>query len=226
MATRSVFEEFDNQDAILDVPGNEVLILRPQDSKSTIGTQRFNGHACLVLMGTSPGSAVIMARFDCISAGRSSSEIIPGSEEEKSFLAEVEVDYMKMLRKVVKLFLDEHDLLRLPLAWLVLHHHDYPALSALLREKTVKIFQHLRIQTGVSICNESTIRAVSQQPPKFKVFAVRSEAGVPEIHVGDDLVYPKVHSGSLAPAFDKLGTGQVDNESEDYVAPHNYSYRR
>jgi len=215
MATRSVFEEFDNQGAILDVPRDEVLILRPQDSKFAIGTQRFNGHACLVLMGISPGSAIIMARFDCIGASRSSSEIIPGSEEEKFSLAEVEVDYMRMLRKVVKLFLDEHDLFRLPLAWLVLHHHDNPALSALLREKTHKIFQHLRIQTGVSICNESIIRAVSPRPPKCKVFAVRSGTGVPEIHVGDDFVYPKVYSGSLAPAFDKLGTGRVDNESED-----------
>jgi hypothetical protein len=215
MAASSVFEELDHQGAILGVPRDQVLILRPQDSKSAIGTQRFNGHACLVLMGTSPRSAVIMAHFECLSAEESSSKMILGSEGESSFLAEMEVNYVSMLRKAVKLFLDEHDLFQLPLAWVVLRHHDKPALSALLREKTLKIFQHLRIQTGVSICNESIIEAASPQPPKCKVFTVRSGTGMSEIHVGDDLVYPKVCSGSLASAFDELGTGRVDNERED-----------
>ena len=215
MAASSVFEELDHQGAILDVPRDQVLILRPQDSKSAIGTQRFNGHVCLVLMGTSPRSAIIMAHFDCSSAERSSSKTMPESEGESSFLTEMELNYMSMLRKAVKLFLDEHDLFQLPLAWVVLRHHDNPALSALLREKTLKIFQQLRIQTGVSICNESIIEAASPQPPKCKVFTVRSGTGMSEIHVGDDLVYPKVCSGSLASAFDELGTGRVDNERED-----------
>ena len=84
MANRPVFEELDNQGAILDVPRDRVLILRPQDSKPAVGTQRFDGHACLVLMGTGPRSAVIMAHFDCFSVGRSSRDITPGSEGELS----------------------------------------------------------------------------------------------------------------------------------------------
>jgi hypothetical protein len=225
MATRSVFEELDNQGAILNMLRDQVLILRPHDSKSAVGTQRFDGHACLVLMETSPRSAVVMAHFDCYSVGRSSRNIMLGNEGESSFLTEVEVNYMSMLRKAVKLLLDEHDLFRPTLAWVVLRHHDNPALSALLQEKTLKIFQHLRIQTGVSVCNESIKKASSLQPPECKVFAVRSGTGVPEIHVGDDLVYPKCHSRSLTPAFAKPGAGRVDNEREDCVVPRHYNWR-
>lgn len=223
MATRSVFDELDNQGAVLDVPRGQVLVLRPQDSKSAIGTQRFSGHAYLVLMGTSPKSAVMMAYFDCFNVGRCSINTVPGSEEERSFLTEMEADYMSLLRKAVKLFLDEHDLFQLPLAWIVLRHDDNPALSALLQEKTLKVFQHLRIQTGVSIYDEPIMEAASLQPPKRTVFAIRHGSGMLEIHVGDRLVYPKVHPGSLALSFDKLGTSQVDNERKGRGVHNHYS---
>jgi hypothetical protein len=53
MANRSVFEKLDDEGAILDVPRDQVFILRPQDHLSAIGTGDFNGHACLALMRTS-----------------------------------------------------------------------------------------------------------------------------------------------------------------------------
>jgi hypothetical protein len=213
MANRSVFEKLDDEGAILDVPRDQVFILRPQDHLSAIGTGDFNGHACLVLMGTSPRSAVIMAHFDQFSAGRCTSESKSGSGGEIPFLTEVEVNYMSMLRKVVRLFLDEHELFQLPLAWMVLGHHDNPALLQLLREKTLKIFQHLRVQTGISLHKECIMRAAQLQSLTRAVSVVRHGNEVPELYTGDCLVYPRVHSGSLALAFDKLGLRQVDHET-------------
>jgi hypothetical protein len=223
MASRSGFEKLDNEGAILDVPRTQVSILRPQDHQSAIGTGDFNGHACLVLMGTSPRSAVIMAHFHQSGAGRCTSEKQPGSGGEVLLLTEVEVNYMNMLRKVVKLLLDEHELFQLPLAWVVLGHYDNPALLQLLREKTLKIFQHLRVQTGVSLHEECIMNAAQSPSLARAVFVVRHGYEVPELYVGDRLVYPKDHSGSLALVFDKVGLRQIGHETGDYGGPDNYN---
>jgi phage head maturation protease len=60
------------------------------------------------------------------------------------------------------------------------------------------------------------MRAAQLQSLTRAVFVVRHGNEVPELYTGDCLVYPRVHSGSLALAFDKLGLRQVDHETGDF----------
>lgn len=52
-------------------------------------------------------------------------------------------------------------------------------------------------------------------PDRLTVVAVRYIPELPEIYVNNRLLYPKIHSRSLALAFNKLGLRQADHEQGD-----------
>ena len=179
-ATVSVSGELHNHIGTYNLFKNRVLVLRPQDNQSGIGLQRLGGYACLVFMGTTPGSAVTMVHYDSSRVSRCIEEGGKRTGEIYHSLIEVEEDYMRTLRKVVKLFLDEHELFQHPLAWLVLSHNGHPGLVGIIQNRTTKVFQHLQIRTSISVCSESTLGEAQLQSQESAVSAVRNDTGLLE----------------------------------------------
>lgn len=167
-------------------------VLRSQDTKNAIGVRDLNGCSCLVLMGTGPKSAIITAHIS-----------ITDSEEH----------YMSLLRLMISIFLKEQELFQLPLAWGIFSHHRKDGFQFNhLAERTLRVFQHLRVHLQIIICGAS---ATQFPHDGYAVVAVRHEPELPEIYVKNRLIYPRVHSGSLALISNRLGIRQIDHEYGD-----------
>jgi hypothetical protein len=188
MATRTIFEKLSDRDSILDVPTDQVAILRPHDRQSAIGTQISNGNACLVLMGTSPQSSIIIAHFDYFGAGIHTCGRGSESARRIDLASEVEAYHMCLLWRVVKTFLEKNEYFQLPLAWGVFGYHESQGLLDIIRERTLKVFQHLRVNVGFSTYQQPLLESAQPVLGQHTVFAVRHGAEVPEIYIGDCLV--------------------------------------
>jgi hypothetical protein len=188
--TMSVPEELHSHSETSGLSKNRVLILRPQEVQPGMNMQRLDGGICLVFMGTSPGSAVVMVRYDLSRVCKCIEENGMRSGENYPSLREVEEDYMRTVRKVVKLFLDEPDLFHLPLAWLVLSHDGHPGLLGIIQSRTTKVFQHLQVPTGISVCDENTLGENQLQSQGPAVSAIRNGTGLLELYVRGRLLYP------------------------------------
>lgn len=216
MATKSIFQKLDDRDAIFRVPRDQVKVLRPQYTKTAIGVRNLDGCSCLVLMGTSPKSAIMMIHISTSLSGGYTTGSASERPKRGVAMSDSEVHYMKLLRRMVDVFLQEQELFQLPLAWGIFHHHhkDGTPFNHLV-ERTLKIFQHLCVKLQICLCDLRSATAVQSLPDRPSVVAARHEAELPEIYVDNRLVYPRVHSGSLALEFDRLGLRQIDHEYGD-----------
>jgi hypothetical protein len=216
MATKSIFQKLEDQEAIFRVPRDHVKVLKPQYTKAAIGVRNLDGCSCLVLMGTSLKSAIIMTHISTFLSG----EHTTGSSSERAkrgvTTSEGEVHYMELLRRMVGVFIQEQELSQLPFAWGIFHRHDKDGIPLNhLVERTWKVFQHLGVKLQIFFCDIGSATVAQSSPERQPVVAVRHEAEVPEIYVDNRLVYPRVHSGSLALEFDRLGLRQIDYEGGD-----------
>lgn len=190
--TRSVFHELDERDAILTLARDQVVVLKSHDAQYALGVEDLGRYCCVVLIGTSPGSAMIMAHIS-ISHG--------------------EEHYMRLLRLMIGIFIKEQELFQLPLAWGIFGRQQKDDVQInFLKERTTRVFRHLNVKLDITICDLRPAAAIHSPPDRLTVVAVRHEPELPEIYVKDCLSYPEIHSGSLALAFDKLGLRQVDYE--------------
>jgi hypothetical protein len=172
-----------------------VEVLRPQDTHLAIGVRNLDGYSCLVLTGTSPKSAIITAHIS----------VLDGEEH-----------YMSLLRLMVSIFVKEQDLFQLPLAWGIFNHHHKDGFPLNhLAERTLRVFQHLHVKLQIYNCDLHDQVEAHLSPGRHTVVAVRHEAELPEMYIEDRLVYPSVHSGSLALEFNRLGLRQVGYEHGD-----------
>ena len=123
---------------------------------------------------------------------------------------------MSSLRIMIGIFIKEQRLFRLPLAWGIFgpRQNDDDQITP-LTERTTRVFQHLNVRLVVSVGASNTAAAMHNPPDRLTVVAVRYIPGLPEIYVNNRLLYPKIHSGSLTLAFDKLGLKQADHEQGD-----------
>lgn len=194
-AAESIFHELDGRGAILSVARDRVEVLRPQDTHLAIGVRDLDGYSCLILMGTSPKSAIITAHIS----------VLDGEEH-----------YMSLLRLMVSIFVKEQHLFQLPLAWGIFsHHHKDGFPFNHLAERTLRVFQHLHVKLHISHYDLYDQAEAHSSPGRHTVVAVRHEAELPEMYIEDRLVYPSVHSGSLALEFNRLGLRQIDYEHGD-----------
>jgi hypothetical protein len=194
-AKKSVFYELHHRDAILTVARDQVVVLRPQDTQYAIGIQDLSSYCCLVLIGTSPRPAIMMARI-CTSDG--------------------EEHYMSLLRLMIRIFMEEQELFRLPRAWGIFGHGQKDDVQInLLTHRTARVFQHLNVPLEITFRASQSEGVAHPLRDQLTVVAVRHEPEVPEIYVEGRLLYPKVHSGSLALAYHTLGLRQVDYEHGD-----------
>jgi hypothetical protein len=137
---RCLFQELDDRDAILCVAKDQAEVLKPRCPQSAIGARGRHGHSYLVLMGTAPDSAIIMAHLDSSQPRKHTPSIDAGVAEDCA-----------SVRRVALLFVRESDLFRLPVACLIMNPHQRCEVSlSPLADRTVAVLKHLRVDTTVS----------------------------------------------------------------------------
>jgi hypothetical protein len=219
MATRSIYRKLDDQRAILNVPMDHAKTLRPQDPRAAIGVQISDGSFCLIMMGITLKAAITMAHIARVDpSGYISGSSLQSTKREVTTTTS-EVHYMDLLRKVVDASLKEPELYQMPLAWgvfgLCKDKCEDDVVIKNIRERMARVFQHLGVNLGVSFYEMVPRPATPSCLTGRTVVVVRYESEIPEIYVGNRLMYPKDHSGSLALTFDKLGLGQIDHDPGD-----------
>ena len=191
----SLFHELRHRNVILTVARDEVAVLRPQNTQHAIGVQSLGKYCCLVLIGTSPRSAIMMAQI-CTSNG--------------------EEHYMSLLRLMIGISMKEQELFQLPRAWLIFGHSQKGDLQVdLLAQRTARVFQHLNVQLGIAFRASHPAEVIHPLSDQLAVVAVRHEPEPLEIYVRNRLSYPDVYTGSLALVYDKLGVRQIDCKQGD-----------
>jgi hypothetical protein len=188
---RCLFQELDDRDAILCVAKDQVEILKPCCPESAIGTRALRGHSYLVLMGTAPNSAIIMAHLGSSQPRIYTSSI--GAEVAEDCTSESNRDehYMSLVWRAALLFVKEPDLFQHPVACLIIGPHQRCGASlSPLADRAVGVLKHLRVNTTVSFCEESWPEIVGISTGGRTVVAVRHGDGPSEIYTGDRLVFP------------------------------------
>jgi hypothetical protein len=192
---KSIYQKLDERGAISDVPRDQVQVLRSQDTCRAIGVQHLNKSSCLVLMGTSPKSAIMMAHISAL---------------------DNEVHHMSVLRPMISIFVKQQELFQIPLAW---GFFSQPQKDGFLPNhlvlKTSRIFQHLRVKLHTSFYNPQSAAPGQLSPGGYTIVAVRHEIELPELYIENRLVSPRIHSGSLALEYNRLGLEQIDHEHGD-----------
>jgi len=193
-AANSGSHELDRRDAVRTVARDQVVVLRPQDTQNIIGAQHYGSYCCIVLIGTSSRPAIMMAQI-CTSNG--------------------EEHYMSLVRLMIGIFMKEQELFQLPRAWGIFSHGQKgdPQIN-LLTQRTETVFRHLHVQLEIAFRASLPAEVMHSPYNQLAVVAVRHEPGLPEIYVGNCLLYPRVHPGSLALTYDRLGVRQVDYEHD------------
>jgi len=179
-------------------------ILRPDDRAPAIGARDFDGvdgvGACLLLLGTTAkSSAIAVAHIAAGSHLGTASENSTEAETERGGTpaSPEEVHYMEMVRRTVGGFLKEPDLFQMPLAWAIFPPHEDVVMLRRLQQRMQTVFRHLNIELKVLSCEK-----------RSDVVAVRHGSEATEVYVGDQLIHPRVHSGSLALVLDGMGVRQ------------------
>lgn len=206
-------------DAILNVSKDSVHMLKPQDTPSAIGARELHGGTCLLLMATTPTSAIIMAH---IVASLPNEHIYDSTAEfTKSRCATSvgpsvdELHYMELVRRTVYGLLKEPRLFQMPISWAFFGQHEGDMTLTRLQESTLKVFQHLNTKLNISSSGKRSVASVQPRPGRHTVVVVRHDDKMPEIYLEDELAYPLVPSGSLALVLDRLGLQQIDLDHDN-----------
>lgn len=197
----TIFDTLQERSAIVDVPPNSMRILRPDDRAPAIGARDFDGGgACLLLLGTTAkSSAIAVAHIAAGSHLGTASENSTEAETERGGTpaSPEEVHYMEMVRKTIVGFLKEPDLFQMPLAWAIFPPHEDVIMLRRLQQRMQTVFRHLNVELKVLSCEK-----------RSDVVAVRHGSEATEVYVGDQLIHPRVHSGSLALVLHAMGVRQ------------------
>lgn len=123
---------------------------------------------------------------------------------------------MSLVRLMIGIFIKEHEFFQLPRVWGIFNHsHKDDHQIDLLAQRTARVFQHLDVQFETLFQASPPAETVHPPHNRFTVVAVRHEPESPEIYVENCLLYPNLHSGSLALICEKLGFRQTDHEHGD-----------
>jgi len=216
MSAKSIFQKLDGRNAILHVSRNELDILRPESTRCAIGTRDMNESSCIVLMGMSPRSAIVMAR----SSGFVLEGYVSGTPSQSAgnrgnaTIGGLHSTYMGMLRRVVSAFLKEPELFQMPLAWCMFSQTQDDTVLKQLHDSTLRAFGHLHVEARASLYPGSHLSSELWRSGRHSLLVVRDRDEAPEIYIEDHLVCPDDYSGSLALVLDKLGLQQVGQADE------------
>jgi hypothetical protein len=212
MVMLSIYHKLNNKNAVLSVFTDQVIILRPEDTFSAIGTYNLDGCSCLLGLGTAPGSAIVVARISHLPIGSASND---HSENPGKALSTLNYDehYMSLVRRVINTMMVNHKLFQLPIVYGIFGQYKGEVLLEQLRKRTAKVFSHLNIELRSFLYEVQCSDGIQQPQRESTVVAVQHPAKMPELYIGSYLAHPANFSGSLASILDRLGLEQIGHDS-------------
>jgi hypothetical protein len=212
MVKPSIYHRLNDKNAVLSVFKDQVIILRPGDTSSAIGTYDLDGCSCLLGLGTAPGSAIVVARISHLplgSAGSNHSENLARALSTSNY----DEHYMSLVRRVVNTMMINHKLFQLPIVCGIFGQYKGEVLLEHLRERTAKVFSHLNIELRSFLYEVQYSNGIRRSLRESTVVAVRHPAKMPELYIGNNLAHPANFSGSLASILGQLGLEQIGQDS-------------
>jgi hypothetical protein len=128
-------------------------------------------------------------------------------------MADHDEHYISLVRRVVDTMLSNHELFQLPVVYGVFGKYKDDVLLLRLKERITKVFSHLNIELRSSTYEVQYLDGMWRSSRQNTLVVVQHQAKLPELYVGDCLVYPASYSGSLASVFDQLGLEQITEHS-------------
>jgi hypothetical protein len=116
MVKKSFYDRLNDKHAILDVPKDHISLLIRGDPWSAIGTSDLEGSPPLLVMGTSPGSTIVIARMNSNLTDRLAGSSRPGGTGEEVATLNVEESYMSVVRNFISIVTRTPELFQLPVA--------------------------------------------------------------------------------------------------------------
>jgi hypothetical protein len=147
-----------------------------QKTTHMLSARSFRGEHCFVLMGTSHGAAVSMAKFAAIET----SDL--GIVKRQSTIILTDVDYMVSVRSVLGVYLKRPELFYDPAAWLFSSDLD-DLWCDIIQQRIPTVLQHLHIELRTSLSTLSPDHSCS-------VTAICHPEGLCEVYVDECLAVP------------------------------------
>lgn len=209
----SLYHRLNDKDALLSVFKDQVNILRPNDPCSAIGTYDLNGCSCLLVLGTAPGSAIVVARITFL--GDSPADESDMSSRDPKFVSANDEHFMSLVRRLVSFTMSYPDLFQLPVVCGIFGQcRDRPVLEQ-LRDRTRRVCNHLGIEMHSFHYTTTDMHDAKQSSGQSTVVVVRHQAKNPELYIGNLLAWPAKASGCLDAVFEELGIDQVEQSEMD-----------
>jgi hypothetical protein len=192
MPEASIFQRLDACDALVDVQLGRLVTLEPEGYTYAVRSQLLRGEHCFVMMGTSHGSAISMAKIATVET--SDLKVVEGQPTRVS----TDVDYMIAVRSVVGAYLKRPKLFCLPVAWLFSSDLD-DSWCNIIQQRISTALQHLHIELkvgqghprgGISLSTHSLHHSCS-------VTAICHPEGLWKVYVDECLAVPIMQLGSL-----------------------------
>jgi hypothetical protein len=212
MVKSSIYHRLNDKNAILSVFKDQVVVVRPGDTFSAIGTYDLDGCSCLLGLGTTPGSAIVVARISHLpveSAGSNHSENLRRALSASNY----DEHYMSLVRRVVSTMMSNHKLFQLPIVFAIFGQYKSEVLLEHLSGGTAKVFSHLNIELRSSLYEVRYLDGIRRSLRESTVVAVQHPTKMPELYIGNCLAHPSDFSGSLASVFDRLGLEQTGHDN-------------
>lgn len=193
MPRESIFQALQTHNALVDVSLDNMATIQPTDSQHAARAKLLRGEHCFILMGTTAGSAISMARIAAVRPNNL--EWVKGQPTRIS----AEVDYMMPVRRVLGAYLKKPELFQAPIAWLFSSDPSSVS-STFIRQGISVALQHLCIELRIGREPGFYEPSPSSLVPEYgcTVVAVHHPMGLSEVYVGQRLAYPKACSGALA----------------------------
>lgn len=203
----SIYQTLNDKGAILSVFKDQVGILKPDDPWLAIGTYDLDGFSCLLVLGTTPGSAILVARINTLSDGYVNGSHVSLRDSQSALRRDEH--YMSLVRKVISVMLSNPKLFQLPIVYGFFGQHGSEVPLEQFRDST-KVFRHLGIEMRSFLYPMSSLDATQWSSERSSVVAVHHSTTLSELYIGDRLAYPARSSGCLASIFERLGFEKVE----------------
>jgi hypothetical protein len=214
MLRTSIYRRLIDFHSILDVSKHHIRILKQGDPWPAIGMRDLDGSPCLLVMGTSPGYSILIARMDRYLPDRLAGSSHPEGVDISATMSNAEENYMSVVPAVISMVIGNPGEFELPIAQDIFGHNKGDGVLHYMMQRLRQVFEHLNIGLAFSSYEVQDYHG-GQQLSGEVVAAMHCSTLVPELYVGNRLVYPTDYSGSLALILDKLGLEQLDREHED-----------
>jgi len=211
MSTTLNLEMLHTQDVALTVPENQVRVLWPNDEFQAIGSPGRSAGCCLVLAGTSPGSAIIMANLTCPVLDL---HLFRSTDTTKCLL-DLEGHHMTLIRRVIGIFLRHQAQFQQPRAWIIFASCKSPVWADLVQHRAQRVFQHLGLQAEILECAVQTPEATISTPVKRTIIAFKHQKGLPEIYLGDQPLRPRLPAAPLTSFSEKPDRVSLEAEGSE-----------